>query len=115
MYCIDKMLPESTMQDKFRFSKAEMDWVEASEASIWKYIIHEDLLFSKEEQKFRTFVNYAPFAKGMPPEAPGRVGYYVGYRMVSEYMDNNQVDIEDMMYLTDSREFLKRSKYKPIK
>jgi hypothetical protein len=81
MYCIDKMLPESPMEDKFRFSKAEMDWVEASEASIWKYIIHEDLLFSKEEQKFRT----------------------------------NQVDVEDMMYLTDSREFLKRSKYKPIK
>lgn len=115
MYCIDKMLSESTMEDKFRFSKAQMDWVEENEASIWQYIVHEDLLFSKEEQQFRTFINYAPFAKGMPPEAPGRVGYYIGYRMVSEYMDNNEIDTEDLMYLTDSREFLKQSKYKPTK
>ena len=115
MYCLDKMLPESTMEDKSRFSKAQMDWVEENEASIWQYIVHEDLLFSKEEQQFRTFINYAPFAKGMPPEAPGRVGYYIGYRMVSEYMDNNEIDIEDLMYLTDSREFLKQSKYKPAK
>ena len=115
MYCIDKMLPKSTMHDKFRFSKAQMDWVEESEASIWQYIVHEDLLFSKEEQQFRTFINYSPFAKGMPPEAPGRVGYYIGYRMVIEYMDNNESDIEDLMYLTDSREFLKQSRYKPTK
>jgi hypothetical protein len=115
MYCIDKMFSESTMEDKFRFSKAQMDWVEENEAGIWKYIVNNDLLFSKEEQQFRTFINYAPFAKGMPPEAPGRVGYYIGYRMVSEYMDNNESDIEDLMYLTDSREFLKQSKYKPTK
>jgi hypothetical protein len=115
MYCIDKMLPESTMEDKFRFSKAQMDWVEENETGIWKYIVNNDLLFSKEEQQFRTFINYAPFAKGMPPEAPGRVGYYIGYRMVSEYMKNNEIDIEDLMYLTDSREFLKQSKYKPTK
>ena len=115
MYCIDKMLPESTMEDKFRFSKAQMDWTEENEADIWQYIVHEDLLFSKNEQQFRTFINYAPFAKGMPPEAPGRVGYYVGYRMVIDYMDNNESDIEDLMYLTDSREFLKQSKYKPTK
>jgi len=115
IYCIDKMLPESTMEDKFRFSKAQMDWTEESESSIWQYIVHEDLLFSKNEQQFRTFINYAPFAKGMPPEAPARVGYYIGYRMVSEYMNNNEIDIEDMMKLTDSREFLKQSKYKPTK
>ncbi len=115
MYCIDKMLPESTMEDKFRFSKAQMDWVEENEAGIWKYIVNNNLLFSKEEQQFRTFINYAPFSKGMPSESPGRVGYYIGYRMVSEYMGNNEIDIEDLMYLTDSREFLKQSKYKPTK
>jgi uncharacterized protein YjaZ len=115
MYCIDKMLPESTTEDKFRFSKAQMDWTEENEADIWQYIVHEDLLFSKNEQQFRTFINYAPFAKGMPLEAPGRVGYYIGYRMVSEYVRNNEIDIEDLMYLTDSREFLKKSKYKPTK
>jgi len=77
--------------------------------------VHEDLLFSKDEQQFRSFINYAPFPKGMPIEAPGRIGYYIGYKMVSEYMDNNEVSLEGLMYLTDARQFLKESKYKPSK
>ena len=92
-----------------------MAWAEENEASIWEYFIHEDLLFSKKESKFRSFIDYAPFAKGMPKEAPGRVAYFIGYKMVSEYMENNKIDIEELMYLTDSREFLQQSKYKPTK
>ena len=115
MYCIDKMLPEIAMEDKFRFTAQQMDWAEENEASIWQYIVHEDLLFSKDEQQFRSFINYAPFPKGMPIEAPGRIGYYIGYKMVSEYMDNNEVSLEGLMYLTDARQFLKESKYKPSK
>jgi len=115
MYCIDKMLPELLMEDKFRFTNEQMNWVVENESSIWQYIVHEDLLFSKDEQQFRTFVDYAPFAKGMPPQAPGRVAYYIGYKMVNEYMDNNEIDVEELMYLTDSRKFLQQSKYKPTK
>ena len=115
MYCIDKMLPELLIEDKFRFTNEQMNWVVENEASIWQYIVHEDLLFSKDEQQFRTFVDYAPFAKGMPPQAPGRVAYYIGYKMVNEYMDNNEIDAEELMYLTDSRKFLQQSKYKPTK
>jgi len=51
----------------------------------------------------------------MPQEAPGRIAYYIGYKMVNEYMDNNEIDIEELMYLTDSRKFLQESKYKPTK
>jgi len=108
-------LPGLDMEDKFRFTTEQMDWVEENEESIWQYIVHEDLLFSKKEQDFRTFINYAPFAKGMPTESPGRVAYYIGYKMVSEFMDNNEVDTEDLMYLTDSRKFLQQSRYKPTK
>ena len=30
-------------------------------------------------------------------------------------MKNNKIDIEELMYLTDSRKFLHNSKYKPNK
>ena len=115
MYFLDKMLNDIPIEDKFRFTKNQMDWVIENEASIWEYLVHENLLFSKKENEFRTFLNYAPFAKGMPNEAPGRVAYYIGYRMACEYMENNNIDIKELMYLTDSREFLQQSKYKPTK
>tara|TARA_B100001758_G_scaffold247957_1_gene269144 strand:+ start:16328 stop:17332 length:1005 start_codon:yes stop_codon:yes gene_type:complete len=115
MYFIDKMILDMPIEDKFRFNNSQMEWVIDNESSIWEFLVYEDLLFSKKEDEFRTFVNYAPFAKGMPNEAPGRVAYYIGYRMVCEYMKNNKINIEDLMYLTDSRQFLQQSKYKPVK
>ena len=92
-----------------------MNWVEDNEVELWEYLIHEELLFSKKESKYRSYLDYAPFAKGMPADAPGRVAYFIGYKMVSEFMANNDMSIEEMMYLNNSRQFLKLSKYKPTK
>lgn len=116
MMCfLDKMLPELPLEDKFRFTLEQMSWVEENEASIWQYFIHEDLLFSKKESDFRSYLSYAPFAKGMPKEAPARVAYYIGYSMVNEYLQHNKVEIEEAIFLTDSRDFLRKSRYKPNK
>jgi len=65
--------------------------------------------------EFRSFISYAPFAKGMPKEAPGRVADFIGYRIVNSYMENNEVDIKELIFLTDSRDFLQKSRYKPNK
>ena len=115
MYCIDKMLPQISLADKFRFNQNQMSWAKDNEGAIWQYFIHNDLLFSKDEKRFRSYINYAPFAKGMSKEAPGRVGYYIGYKIVSSYMNNLEIDYNQLMLLKDSREFLKKSQYKPKK
>ena len=115
MYFLNHVLREIPIEDKFRFSKEQMNWVIANELSIWEHLIYKDLLFSKKESEFRTFLSYSPFAKGMPKDAPGRIGYYIGYKIVCDYMNNNNNNIEELMYLTDSQEFLRRSKYKPLK
>jgi len=115
MYFLDKMLFDVSLEDKFRFTDEQMTWVQKNEMSIWEHFIYEELLFSNKESDFRSYIDYGPIAKGMPKEAPARVGYFIGYRMVQEYMKNNKISIEELMYLNDSRQFLRRSKYQPIK
>ena len=115
MFFLDQLLPDLDLHAKFRFSKEEMDWVQENESSIWQYFVQEDLLFSNKDSDFRSYINYAPFAKGMPKEAPGRVAYFIGYRIVFAYMKNNSIDLESLMYLTDANDFLRKSKYKPSK
>ncbi len=115
MYFLDQVIPFIPLADKFRFTNCQMKWVQDSEASIWEYLVQEDLLFSRKESDFRSFVSYAPFTKGLPKEAPDRVGYYVGYQMVKSYMNHNDIAFNDLVFLTESREFLKKSKYKPRK
>ena len=73
------------------------------------------LLFSSKESEFRSFLHHAPFVKGLPNESPGRLAYFIGYKMVNSYMKNNQVDIEELLSLMDSKDFLRLSKYKPTK
>lgn len=115
MYFLHTMLPRLSPADKFRFSSEQMSWVEDNESAIWEFFIKEDLLFSNNENSFRSFINYAPFAKGMPNEAPGRVAYFIGYRIVEEYLLQNKITLEQLINLTDSRKFLSKSRYKPRK
>jgi uncharacterized protein YjaZ len=51
----------------------------------------------------------------MPDDAPARVAYYIGYKIVEDYMQNNKISIQDLIYLDNSRAFLQKSKYKPKK
>ena len=115
MYFLDVMLPHISLSNKLRYSQDEMNWVIQNEGAIWEYFINEDLLFSSRENKIRSYLNYAPFSKGMPDEAPARVAYYIGYKIVEDYMQNNEISIKDLIYLDNSRTFLQKSKYKPKK
>lgn len=115
VYFLDVMLPDLSLSNKLRYSEEEMDWVIQNEGAIWEYFINEDLLYSSRENKIRSYLNYAPFSKGMPEDAPARVAYYIGYKIVKDYMQNNEISIEDLIYLDNSRAFLQKSKYKPKK
>ena len=115
MYCIDKMFPDISLENKFRFTKEQMQWVIDNEGNIWAYFMDNELLFSLYEQEFRTFLNYAPFAKGMPNEAPARVGYFIGYKIIVDLIKNSDMSLESVMNMHDGREILNLSKYKPSK
>ncbi len=113
MYFINAMLPDVAMENQFRFTKEQMDWVEENEAEIWTYFVDNDLLFSSNEQLYQTFLDHAPFAKGMPEEAPARIAYFTGYKIVQEYVDNNDIALDELIFITDARAILNASKYKP--
>ncbi|MEE2931493.1 MAG: hypothetical protein VX370_03090 [Bacteroidota bacterium] len=114
MYVINKLIPSFSIEDQFRFSKNEMFWCENNEFGIWSYFIENDLLFSIQQREFLSYLNPAPFARGMPRESPGRISYFIGYNIVSNYMRyNSDISIEKLMKETDAQLILTKSKYKP--
>lgn len=115
MFFIDRMLPELLLEDKFRFSESQMAWVIRNEDNIWSYFINNDLLYSSHRQEYRTFLDYGPFAKGMPKEAPARVAYFIGYNIINEYMNRNSITMYELITMVDSKKLLRDSKYKPKK
>ena len=114
MYFIDKLLPEIPFQDKFRFSQEELEWCYENESQIWTYLIENDFLFSTKENTYRSYLNLAPYAKGMHKNAPSRIGYFVGYNIVKNYMNNNpQITIPELILEIDEYTILDESRYKP--
>ncbi len=89
LYCIEAALPEKDKSIILRYSPEKMKWAEENEKSIWKYFVEQKLLFKSDELLKLGYFNEAPFTKGLPKESPDRLGQYIGWKMVRNYMEQN--------------------------
>ena len=98
-------------------SKEKLNWAKKNESQIWKFFITHDLLFSTDKSLNKRFIDRAPFSKfyfESDKETPGRIGTFIGYKIVSSFMKNNDISINNLMKL-DAQSILAKSKYKPSK
>ena len=62
------------------------------------------------------FTSEGPFTTALSKQSAPRIGYWVGWRIVKQYMQENpDVTLEQLMKETDAQELLKKSKYIPKK
>lgn len=108
-----EFLPDEKNNIIFRFSENELQWCKINEQNIWNEILKMDVMYKSDESNYISFFNDSPFTKGMPKESPGRLGYWVGYQIVNQYMNNEGVSLKELMKNTNSQEILLKSKYKP--
>ena len=114
MFLLSKTMPDISMDRLLRYSISDLSWCKKSEASIWAFLIENDILFSTKQKDYRTYLNHAPFSKGMPQDSPSRIAYYIGYEIVKSYMQKNRdVTLNELMNDTDYNSILNKSKYKP--
>jgi len=112
-YLLHKLISDYKLNDILKYSTEEMNGCEISESIVWKEIIKQDYLYSTDFQEFHSYFNYFPFTKGMSKESPGRLGYWVGFQIVNQYMNNKSVSLQELMKNTNSQEILLKSKYNP--
>jgi hypothetical protein len=111
MYYIEATTPSVDEHLKFRYSKEELEWCNSNEMNIWEVIINSNLLYSKDKKQITPFISEAPFTKGLPQESPSKVGVWLGYKIVKDYVEANCIDVLDLQLEKDVRKILKS--YKP--
>jgi len=97
------------------FSAEEHQFVKTSEEQIWRYFIDKEHIYSTDARLANRFIRPAPFSKfylEIDRETPGGVGRYIGYRIVSAFMENADATL-DQMLTTPAEELFTASKYKP--
>lgn len=117
LYLKDLFLPEYSDDAKIGYSEVHLGWCKANEAEMWSYFIENNLLYQNDRKLEFRFINDAPFSKfylEIDAESPGRVGQWLGWQIVSSFMENNDVSLPDMLTM-DAKTLFERSKYKPAK
>ncbi len=114
LYILDKILPYTSDTIVFDYSKKQLEWCNDNELEMWTFFIGEDLLYSTKMQEFIKYVSPSPSAPGMPREAPGRTGNFMGYQIVKKYMERNpEQTMEDLIGERDAQKLMDESRYKP--
>ena len=101
-----------------RYPSDKIEWCKQNEANMWTFFLEEDILFDTDPRNKDRFISPAPFSKFFKPidqDSPGRVGAWIGWQIVSSYMNAHpEVSVEELMNNSDHRRIFKESKYKPI-
>jgi uncharacterized protein YjaZ len=111
-YITQALLREVSNERLMNYTAKEMEWCKAAEYDIWKHLVENDLLYSKDTRQVNKMMGAGPFTPGMPPQSPGGVGNWVGFEMVKAFMDKNEnLSLPQLMELKNDQQFL--NTYKP--
>ncbi len=114
LYVLDAILRNSEDSVKIGFRPESMEWCSTYEARIWAHLVDSELLYSTDKMTVNKWVNQAPFIAGIPKQSPGRLGQWVGWQIVRNYMrEMPETSIQDLMNKQNAQEIFMQSKYKP--
>ena len=117
LYLKDVLLPESNDAEKIGYTPEQIMWCQENESYMWRHFMENNLLYSTDSKLPNRFINVAPFSKfylEIDNDTPGRVGTWVGWQIVRSFMNNNDVNLQQLLQM-DPIEIFQNSKYKPKK
>lgn len=117
LYLKELLIPFKADAEILGYLPEEIEWAQANEEQIWRYFVQNELLFSSDPELYSRFLFPGPFSKfylELDAEAPARLGQYIGWQILRQYMDKNEVSVEEML-TKSAEEIFNESNYKPKK
>jgi gliding motility-associated lipoprotein GldB len=95
------------------YTPTEMDDIDDNEGIIWANFIENELLFETSHFIKDKFISERPQTIEISQNCPGRIGRWIGWEIVKEYQDRNEVTFKEIMGNSDAREIFVQSRFKP--
>ena len=93
-----------------RWTKDQYNWANGYEKAFWNYLKKNNLMFSTDEKNHAFLLNNGPYTIGFSEDSPDRMGQYIGWKMVRNYIFDEELSLSEMIKL-DYKKFY--DKYKP--
>ncbi|MDT0684797.1 gliding motility lipoprotein GldB [Autumnicola psychrophila] len=117
LYLKDIWIPFKSDAEKMGYTEEELEWARKNEAQTWRYFVEKEVLFDTNSELYTRFLYPAPFSKFyllLDSETPDRLGQYIAWQMLRQYMDKNDVSIQEMLDAS-AEELFNDANYKPKK
>ena len=114
LFLLSQLLPDAPAWQVIGYTPEQWAWCEHYERAIWNRIMEKRDLFKTESSVLSSYMNEGPFTAEVTQDSPGRLGLWVGWRIVESYMSHNEeVSLYDLINEGDAQKILEQSFYKP--
>lgn len=100
LYITQGTLPNVKTNTILRYTNKQFNWAIKNEGVFWKYLVENELLFKTDEKTRLNLLNEGPFTGGLPEESPDRLGQFLGWRIVKQYMENHSISLSQLKKIT---------------
>lgn len=113
-YLLSRLMPCTPDSLIIGYSPKQMETVLDNEAIIWANFVENEVLYDANHLTKRKFLGERPNVYEISQECPGRIGAWIGWRIVESYMSKNkEVTIQQLISEKDNDMVFRKSSYKP--
>lgn len=113
-YFLEKVLPETPEHIRLGYTKEQLDFCNENEQMVWQYFVQNKLLYAADWQVVTRYTGEGPSTQGLPGEAPGQIGAFVGYRIVQAFMKKHpEFTLEKLVNTQQVTAIFNEAKYRP--
>ena len=98
------------------YDEADLKWIDDNEGLLWQELVESRLLYDTSAQVSDRFTAPSPVVRLLPTMWPGRIGRYVGYRIVRSYLKRHpETSLRELLSpeFYNSPDVLALSEYSP--
>ncbi len=106
------MLPCAPDSLLIGYTQREIDGAFYNEATIWKRMIEDQVLFATSHMIKQKYIAERPKTTEISAQCPGRIGMWVGWQMANGYLNETGKKLPDLMREADAQKIFKESKYR---
>jgi gliding motility-associated lipoprotein GldB len=115
-YFLEKTMPMLEDSLNIMYSSKELKNAEENLTTIWAHFVEKKLLYETSHKALENYVGESPATNEISKDAPGRIGRWLGWLIVREYMAKHpDITLKQLMDETDAQKIFAASGFRPEK
>ncbi|MBO0930782.1 gliding motility protein [Fibrella sp. HMF5036] len=106
------ILPETPDSLIIGYSDRQLTQTFNSQDQVWAHFIDNQLLYNTSGEIKQRYMEERPFTAEIGTACPGRIGQWLGWRIVSYYQTRQKASLSDIMQLKNAQTIFQQSGYK---